>query len=98
MIDIQADTQWYVKHAAVLGAGAMGAQIAGLLASLGISCDLLDRPAEVSRNRLALDAKDRLSGLTPNAIASTDTLDLIRPGNFAAVSYTHLTLPTILLV
>ena len=35
-----------VKRVAVLGAGTMGSQIAALLASKGIACDLLDLPAE----------------------------------------------------
>ena len=31
-----------IRRAAVLGAGTMGSQIAGLLADRGIPCDLLD--------------------------------------------------------
>ncbi len=61
----------------------MGAQIAGLFASQGIPCDLLDLPTDADRSRLAREGKDRLGRLKPSAIASPDALELITPGNFA---------------
>ena len=72
-----------VNRAAVLGAGTMGAQIAGLLASNGIACDLLDVPDSPDRDGLATGAIERLPGLRPPALDSPDALHLIRPGNIA---------------
>ncbi|MBI4337591.1 MAG: 3-hydroxyacyl-CoA dehydrogenase [Chloroflexi bacterium] len=71
-----------VRRVAVLGAGTMGAQIAGLLASLGISCDLLDLPSEGRPSRLAEEAKKRLLTLRPPPLYGPDALELVRPGNF----------------
>ena len=72
-----------VKRVAVLGAGTMGSQIAALLASKGIACDLLDLPAEPDRDRLAQEAKRRLTGMRPPPLEDQSALDLITPGNFA---------------
>lgn len=72
-----------VRHAAVLGAGTMGLQLAALLAGQGISCDLLDLPSEGRRDRLAEEAKRRLPRLRPSPLYSLEALDLIRPGNVA---------------
>ncbi|MBI4200533.1 MAG: enoyl-CoA hydratase/isomerase family protein [Chloroflexi bacterium] len=71
-----------VRRAAVLGSGTMGSQIAGLLASNGIPCDLLDLPSEGERNRLAESAKKRLTTLRPPPLYSVAALSLVRPGNF----------------
>lgn len=38
-----------VDRVAVIGAGSMGAQIAGLLANVGIDCDLTVRDTEIRR-------------------------------------------------
>ncbi len=72
-----------VKRVAVLGAGTMGSQIAALLASKGIACDLRDLPAEPDRDRLAQEAKRRLTGMRPPPLEDQSALDLITPGNFA---------------
>lgn len=74
-----------VRRAAVLGAGTMGAQIAAVLANQGIPCDLLDLPTDSDadkRNRLADEAKKRLTKLSPSPIYTPDSLDLISSGNF----------------
>ena len=68
-----------IRRAAILGAGAMGAQIAALIASRGIPCDLLDLDTT-----LADRAKQRLPTLRPPALADARALTLIRPGSFAA--------------
>ena len=67
-----------IQRAAVLGAGAMGAQIAALIASRGVPCDLLDLDTA-----LAERAKQRLPTLRPPALDDASTLALIRPGGFA---------------
>ena len=71
-----------IKRAAVLGAGTMGSQIAGLLADRGIPCDLLDLRSEGEPDRLAEAARERLKTLRPPPLANKDAVDLIRPGNF----------------
>ena len=68
-----------IRRAAILGAGAMGAQIAALIASRCIPCDLLDLDTT-----LADRAKQRLPTLRPPALANASALTLIRPGSFAA--------------
>ena len=73
-----------VRRAAVLGSGTMGAQIAALLASHGIACDLLDLPSEGGhRNRLAEEAKRRLAAMRLSPLHTPDALSIVTPGNFA---------------
>lgn len=75
-----------VRRAVVLGAGTMGSQIAALLASEGVRCDLLDLASEGgegTRSRLAEEARRRLLELRPPPLDTPDALDLIRPGNFS---------------
>ena len=64
-----------IRRAAVLGAGAMGAQIAAHIASRGIGCDLLDLDAEI-----AARAKQRLLAMRPAPIEDAAALEMIRPG------------------
>jgi 3-hydroxyacyl-CoA dehydrogenase len=71
-----------IKRVAVLGAGTMGAQIAALLASHGIRCDLIDMASDGSRNQIAEQAKKRLSAIRPLPHYIPKALDLISPGNF----------------
>ena len=71
-----------IKRAAVLGAGTMGSQIAGLLADRGIPCDLMDLRSEGEPDRLAEAAIERLKTLRPPPLVNKDAVDLIRPGNF----------------
>ena len=73
-----------IRRVAVLGSGTMGAQIAALLASHGIACDLLDLPAENGRrNRLAEEAKRQLAAMRLSPMYTPEALSLITPGNFA---------------
>ena len=75
-----------VRRAVVLGAGTMGSQIAALLASEGVRCDLLDLASEGgegTRSRLAEEARRHLLELRPPPLDTPDALDLIRPGNFS---------------
>ena len=66
-----------VDRVAVLGAGTMGSQIAGLLADRGIPCDLLDLRTEGEPDRLAKAAIDRLRTLRPAPVSDPGVLDLI---------------------
>ncbi|WP_324717902.1 3-hydroxyacyl-CoA dehydrogenase/enoyl-CoA hydratase family protein [Carboxydochorda subterranea] len=71
-----------VRKAAVIGAGVMGAQIAGWLASLGIPCELLDLAVEgPDRSRLAREGVRRLGQMRPPALATASAAQRIRPGN-----------------
>lgn len=60
----------------------MGAQIAGLLASNGIPCELLDLASEGEPSRLAEGAKRRLATLKPPPLYDLRALEMIRAGNF----------------
>ena len=71
-----------IERVAVLGAGTMGSQIAGLLADRGIPCDLLDLRSSDDPDRLARAAIDRLRTLRPAPVSDPNALDLITPGNF----------------
>ena len=71
-----------VGRVAVLGAGTMGSQIAGLLADRGIPCDLLDLRSGGEPDGLAQAAIDRLRTLRPAPISDPSILELITPGNF----------------
>lgn len=66
-----------IGRAAVLGAGAMGAQIAAHIASRGIDCDLLDLDAEIAER-----AKQRLLAMRPAPLEDAAALDMIRTGGF----------------
>ena len=66
-----------VRSVAVLGAGTMGAQIAGHFANAGIPALLLDLDAEVARAGLK-----RASSLKPDPFFTRDSLSLIRTGGF----------------
>jgi 3-hydroxyacyl-CoA dehydrogenase len=86
-----------IKQAAVIGAGVMGAAIAGHLANVGIRTTLLDIvPRELSdkekakgltledravRNRLAQAGKDRLQKEKPSPLYHKRVADLITVGN-----------------
>ena len=71
-----------IERVAVLGAGTMGSQIAGLLADRGIPCDLLDLRSSDDPDRLARTAIDRLRTLRPAPVSDPNALELITPGNF----------------
>ncbi|QII84415.1 3-hydroxyacyl-CoA dehydrogenase [Bordetella hinzii] len=72
-----------VKHAAVLGAGVMGAQIAAHLANAGIPVTLFDLTAkEGPRNGVVERALAGLRKLEPAPLARPDRLALISPANY----------------
>ena len=70
-----------IRSAAVLGAGTMGAQIAGHLANAGIPVLLLDVTAEAARQ-----GRDRLRTLKPDPLFQPDTAGLIRTAGFDELS------------
>ena len=82
-----------IQKIAVLGAGVMGAQIAGHLAGCGFDVLLLDilpmdepkapesKESSAWRNRLAITACERLKKMKPPALYTTSCLKRIRPGN-----------------
>ena len=63
-----------IKHAAVLGAGVMGAQLSGLFANKGIKTYLFDISIE-----LATSGKNRLTTLKPAPLENPENIDLITP-------------------
>lgn len=67
----------------VIGAGVMGAQIAGHFANAGFRVNLLDivPKNEKNRNKLALDALAGLPKLKPNPLFKFDFVKLITPCN-----------------
>ncbi|OZI54452.1 3-hydroxyacyl-CoA dehydrogenase/enoyl-CoA hydratase family protein [Bordetella genomosp. 4] len=76
-------SKFIVKHAAVLGAGVMGAQIAAHLANAGIPVTLFDLTAkEGDRNAIASKALAGLKKLEPAPLASPSRLALITPANY----------------
>ena len=63
-----------IKHAAVLGAGVMGAQLSGLFANKGIKTSLFDISIA-----LATSGKNRLKTLKPAPLENPENIDLITP-------------------
>ena len=80
-----------INRAAVIGAGTMGAAIAGHLANAGIPVTLLDivppdlKPAEMTnpkaRNRIVQAGFDRLVKTKPDNLFTAETANLIKLGN-----------------
>ncbi len=80
-----------INRAVVIGAGTMGAAIAGHLANAGIPVTLLDivppdlKPAEMTnpkaRNRIVQAGFDRLVKTKPDNLFSSETANLIKLGN-----------------
>ncbi len=66
-----------VRSVAVLGAGTMGAQIAGHFANAGVPALLLDLTADVAREGLK-----RARALKPDPFFTADAAALITPGGF----------------
>jgi len=76
-------THLIIKRVAVLGAGVMGAQIAGHLANAGIGVDLFDLPGpQDDHNQTVKTALQRLKKLEPAPLADASVLGHIRPCNF----------------
>lgn len=84
-----------IQTATVLGAGTMGAAIAGLLADAGIRVHLLDlasdpdpniniegvAPVQVGRSQLAWQGLTRMAAGRPPNLVHKESRSLIRPGN-----------------
>lgn len=71
------------RSAAVLGAGVMGAQIAGHLANVGLTVDLLDMPApDGPKNGTVEGLFQRACALKPPPFFTADVPARIRLGNF----------------
>jgi 3-hydroxyacyl-CoA dehydrogenase len=66
-----------IQTTTVLGAGVMGAQIAGHFANAGLRVVMLDITAAV-----AAEARDRLRSLKPDPLFVPETRNLIRTGSF----------------
>ncbi len=77
------DQKLRVRRAAVLGAGVMGAQIAGHLTAAGIPVDLYDLPSDdKQRSKIAAGAIAHLAKLKPAPLASKSLAAFITPRNF----------------
>jgi len=72
-----------IRRAAVIGAGTMGAGIAGHLANAGVPVVLLDVVPEgaADRDAVAKRAVERLLASSPPALMHADRAKLIAPGN-----------------
>ena len=66
-----------IRRVAVLGAGTMGAQIAALIASCGVGCDLLDLSVDMVE-----EARRRLMTMRPRVVDDHTVLEHIRAGSF----------------
>lgn len=76
-------SKFLVKHAAVLGAGVMGAQIAAHLANAGVPVTLFDLAApEGDRNGIVNKALAGLRKLEPAPLAGAARLAQITPANY----------------
>ncbi|NLR75469.1 3-hydroxyacyl-CoA dehydrogenase/enoyl-CoA hydratase family protein [Leeia aquatica] len=74
---------FYVRKAAVLGAGVMGAQIAAHLANAGVESVLFDLPAkEGDKSAIAKKAIDNLKKLNPAPLSVASKAQLITPANY----------------
>ncbi len=76
------DLRW-VRRAAVLGAGVMGAQVAAHLANAGIPVRLYELAGEdKARNAAAEQALARLARLKPPPLGDAAVLGLVQPANY----------------
>ena len=77
------DNNFYIRRAAVLGAGVMGAQIAAHLANADVPVILFDLPAkEGDKNGIVRKALDGLKKLQPDPLATRDRLGRIVAANY----------------
>jgi 3-hydroxyacyl-CoA dehydrogenase len=77
------DHKLQVRRAAVLGAGVMGAQIAGHLTAAGIPVDLYDLPSEGgNRSKIADQGRAKLLKLKPAPLGRKDLAQFITPRNY----------------
>jgi 3-hydroxyacyl-CoA dehydrogenase len=78
-----AATPFFIRKAAVLGAGVMGAQIAAHLANANVSAILFELPAtEGDPNGNALKAIENLRKLEPSPLSVPSRAGHIRPANY----------------
>ena len=70
-----------IKKVAVIGAGTMGAGIAGQAANAGCEVLLLDLPSENSPNLLAQKGLDRINNPHESGLISPEAAKLITVGN-----------------
>jgi len=70
-----------IRKAAVIGAGTMGAGIAGQVANAGIEVLLLDLPSDDDPNAIAQRGKDRVTNPSNPGVLSPAAGDLISVGN-----------------
>lgn len=76
-------TDLYVRRAAILGAGVMGAQIAAHLVNAGVQAVVFELPAEGDDpNANARKAIDRLRKLQPSPLAASRLAGLLVPANY----------------
>jgi 3-hydroxyacyl-CoA dehydrogenase len=74
---------FFIRRAAVLGAGVMGAQIAAHLANADVPVILFDLPAkEGDKNGIVKKAIDGLRKLEPSPLATSDRAARIEAGNY----------------
>ena len=66
-----------IRRVAVLGAGTMGAQIAALIASCGVDCDLFDLNVDIAE-----ESRRRLLTMRPRVVDDHSVLERIRTGSF----------------
>src|SRR5215218_6356168 len=72
-----------IRKVAVLGAGTMGAAIAGHCANAGLEVDLLDiAPDEDDKNAVVRAGFDRMQKARPAALMSKNVAERMRIGNF----------------
>jgi 3-hydroxyacyl-CoA dehydrogenase len=72
-----------IRKVAVLGAGTMGAAIAGHCANAGLEVDLLDiAPDDDDANAVVEAGFERMRNARPAALMAEDVADRIRTGNF----------------
>jgi len=75
--------RFFVRRVAVLGAGVMGAQIAGHLVNAGVEAVLFELPSkEGDLNGIALKAVDGLRKLEPSPLATASVADAITVANY----------------
>ena len=83
-----------IEKVVVIGSGTMGSGIAAHLCNANVPVTLLDLKTEISEK-----ARERIYKSRPPLLTDKTKIDNIKVGNindnFDAVSYTHLTLPTI---
>src|SRR5579872_6092048 len=77
------DTKFFVRRAAVLGAGVMGAQIAAHLVDARVPTVLFDLPAkDGDKSGIVIKAIEGLKKLQPSPLASRETTAFLQAANY----------------